>query len=205
MRIPTLPQAKELLTEAEQRNPGPWVAHSEYVGQAAQLIARAHPTLDEEPALILGLLHDIGRREGRNGKRHIVDGYTFLFDLGFDDAARICLTHSFKVKELDSMLGKGDLSDSESAFVTKFLSQIEFTDYDHLIQLCDGLAMHSGFCLLEKRMLDANLRLGVNEYTIPRWKAAFQIKRDLEEAIGTNIYSLLPGIVENTFDFAPPK
>ena len=203
MKIPSLPQAKELLAEAEQRNPGPWVAHSEYVGEAAQLIARAHPTLDEESSLVLGLLHDIGRREGRTGKRHIVDGYSFLLKLGFDDSARVCLTHSFKVQKLDSMLGKGDLTESESAFVKKFLSQIEFTDYDRLIQLCDSLAMHSGFCLLEKRMLDANLRLGVNEYTVPRWKAAFQTKRDLEEAIGNNIYSLLPGVVENTFGFSP--
>ena len=95
MTIPTLTQAQALLAEAETRNPGPWVAHSVNVAHAAQLIAQHHPTLDADRADILGLLHDIGRREGVTGMRHVVDGYTFLHNLGDAHAARIALTHSF--------------------------------------------------------------------------------------------------------------
>lgn len=41
----------------------------------------------------------------------------------------------------------------------------------------------------------------VNEYTIPRWKEIFGIKKYFEEKIGKSIYSFLPNIKENTFEF----
>lgn len=145
MKIPTLKQVKELLAEAERMNPGPWVAHSIHVGEAAAAIAAAHPDLDEDSAYILGMLHDIGRREGRRGARHIVDGYNFLLNSGYEDAARISLTHSYPIKAVDSMMGKINSTEKEFAFVKKFLSEVDYSDYDRLIQLCDALAMPSGF------------------------------------------------------------
>jgi HD superfamily phosphodiesterase len=90
---PTLEQARQLLEEASHLNPGPWVQRSIYVAEAAHAIAVRHPRLDPETALILGYLHDIGRRAGVSGMRHVIDGYTYLQSLGFDRAARICLTH----------------------------------------------------------------------------------------------------------------
>ena len=33
----------------------------------------------------MGLLHDIGRREGVTGMRHTLDGYRYLLEQGFDD------------------------------------------------------------------------------------------------------------------------
>ena len=90
MMIPTLQQATDYLRAAETRNPGPWVAHSIQVGQAAQKIAAAYPELKPESAYILGLLHDIGRREGVTDMRHTLDGYNYLLAEGFPDAARIC-------------------------------------------------------------------------------------------------------------------
>lgn len=203
MKIPSLRQAKEFIAEAEQLNPGAWVPHCENVGLAAQLIARAHPKLEEEPAFILGLLHDIGRREGRQGIRHIIAGYNYLTNLGHHDAARVCLTHSFPVKEMDSILGKKDMSVEEFAFTAKYISETEYTNYDRLIQLCDALALPSGYCLLEKRLIDVTLRLGTNKYTVAKWKVYFKIKADFEREIGSSIYSLLPGVVENTFGFLP--
>lgn len=44
-------------------------------------------------------------------------------------------------------------------------------------------------------------RVPSNEYTIPRWKEIFEIKKYFEEKIGKSIYSLLPNIKENTFEF----
>lgn len=37
--MPTLREAEEILKEAGQLNPGPWVDHSLYAGRAAELIA----------------------------------------------------------------------------------------------------------------------------------------------------------------------
>ena len=82
------------------------------------------------------------------------------------------------------------------------MEQIDYDRYDRLIQLCDSLALPSGFCLMEKRLVDVVMRYGTNPLTIPKWKAYFTIKDDFEGEIGGSIYALLPGVVENTFSGA---
>ena len=144
-RVPTLPQAEVLLSEAHERNPGPWAMHSRHVALAARLIAERHPMLDPDVAEVVGLLHDIGRREGVTGMRHVLDGYNYLAALGFEDAARICLTHSFAVKRLEAIFGAWDCTPDELRFIEDTLARIEFDDYDRLILLCDSLAMADGF------------------------------------------------------------
>ncbi len=203
MKIPTLEEARRLMAEAERRNPGPWVQHSIFVAQAAELIAARHPLLDPASAYICGLLHDIGRREGVTDLRHTLDGYTFLIDLGFEDAARICLTHSFPVAAIQAGSGKWDCSQAEYRFVEEFLAGVAYTPYDRLVQLCDSIALPGGYCLLEKRLVDVALRRGVNDYTVRKWQAFFQIQQEFEQVIGCSVYSLLPGVVENTFGFDP--
>jgi hypothetical protein len=131
--------------------------------------------------------------------RHIIDGFVFLSNLGFDDAARICLTHSFPLINIHAVSGEWDCSKEEIGFVSDFLSKVEYSEYDRLIQLCDAIAMPTGFCLIEKRMVDVALRYGVNGLMIEKWKAHFDIKREFEQRIGESIYKLLPGIIENTF------
>ena len=201
MHIPSLEQAEIWVREAEKLNPGPWVEHSLFAARAAQLIAQAHPRLDPDTAFILGYLHDIGRRVGVTGMRHVLDGYHFLKEKGFDDAARICITHSFPIKEIDSVAGKWDCTNQELEFIKEYISNIELDEYDRLIQLCDAIALPSGFCLVEKRLMDVALRYGVNSFSVTRWKVYFEIQQDFERSIGTSIYKVLPGVIENTFGF----
>jgi HD superfamily phosphohydrolase YqeK len=78
MKLPGREQAEAFLAEGAQLNPGPWVQHSRLAAQAAEAIAAHHPELDPDNAYILGLLHDIGRREGVFKMRHAVDGYNFM-------------------------------------------------------------------------------------------------------------------------------
>ena len=66
--------------------------------ETARAVAERHPALDLDAAYVLGLLHDIGRSEGGPhvpDVRHILDGHRLMLERGFDDCARICLTHSF--------------------------------------------------------------------------------------------------------------
>jgi hypothetical protein len=199
MTIPSRDQAEAMLAEAEGINPGPWSRHSRFVAQGARLIGAHLPGIDPEKAYILGLLHDIGRRAGKSDMRHILDGYRYVDEQGFSEAARICLTHSFPVKDARTGSGQWDGSEQELAFVQEYLARIEYTDEDRLIQLCDALALPAGFCLIEKRLLDVSLRHGFNRYTLAKWRAFLQIQQDFEKVIGTSIYELLPGVVENTF------
>jgi hypothetical protein len=205
VNIPTLREAQFYLAEAQQRNPGPWVKHSIVVAHAAKRIATYHSALDPDCAYILGSLHDIGRREGVTDLRHLIDGYRFLSEKGYDDAARVCLTHSFPLKTLKTSAGIWDCSSEDVHFVRAFLAGIEYTSYDRLIQLCDALAFPSGFCLLEKRFLEVALRRGINNHTIHVWQAFFDIQQEFETTIQRSIYSLLPGVVQNTFGCLPPQ
>ncbi|AFL99310.1 putative HD superfamily hydrolase involved in NAD metabolism [Desulfitobacterium dehalogenans ATCC 51507] len=198
--LPALDEAQMILEEASQLNPGPWVQHSIYTAQAAQIIASNCKELDSKKAYILGMLHDIGRRFGVTNMRHSLDGYTFSIGKGYDVLGKICLTHSCPTKNMREAFGKWDCSNEEYAFVESYLRSVVYDDYDRLIQLCDALALPSGFSLMEKRMIDVALRHGLHEYIIPKWKATFEIKQYLEKLIGTSIYSLLPGVVENTFN-----
>lgn len=199
MLIPTKSEADLLLAQAGRLNPGPWVEHSLSTGRAAQAIAGRHPDLDSDAAYVLGCLHDIGRREGRTDMRHCLDGYTFLLECGWKDAARICLTHSFPYKHIDAVFGSWDCTGQEKQFVADYLAGTEYTLYDKLIQLCDALAVPSGFTLMEKRMLEVALRRGTNQYTVAKWKETFAIKAEMERTMGASIYKYLPGVVENTF------
>ena len=199
--VPTLEEAKSILYKGSKLNPGPWVDHSLFVGKAAELIAKEDNELDGDIAFALGLLHDIGRRYGVTSMRHSIDGYKFAIEKGYNLVARICITHSFPYKNVDAVFGEWDCSDEEYKFVKNYLENIDLTAYDKLIQLCDALALPSGYCLMEKRMLDVAMRHGVNEYTIKKWEAFFEIQKFFEARIGKSIYSVLPNVVENTFGF----
>jgi hypothetical protein len=161
--------------------------------------------LDPEVAYVLGLLHDIGRCRTARGVpdvRHVLNGYAQLTELGYEDAARICLTHSFPIKQADAFASPwGDLH-AEKAWVQDYLSGIEYTAYDRLIQLCDSLALPQGPVLIEKRFVDVALRHGVNAFTVEKWRAFLAIKEEFDAAVGGSIYDVLPDVVGNTFGSA---
>ena len=198
--VPTLEEAMKMLKEAEDLNPGPWVKHSMNVAKGAELIAEQTDNLDPEVAYILGMLHDIGRREGVHAMRHGLDGYNYAIEKGYDLVARTCLSHTaFRYNNEVVIVGRWDGTKEEYNFVKEYLSKTEETDYDKLIKLCDYLSLAEGFCLIEKRLVDIALRGGINEYTIPRWKSTFENQRYFEDKIGKSIYSILPNVAENTF------
>lgn len=203
-RIPSPVRAQTYLDEAEKLNPGEWVDHVGYVAKAARPIGRKHPEVDPDKAYALGLLHDIGRRVGRVGMRHIVEGYKLLLADGFPDAARICLTHSFPCKEVELDFSKWDCPIEDGQLVRDYLDEIDYNVYDRLLQLCDALGTTTGFCLIEKRIVSAAIRhAGSWDATnqTMKWRATFEIRSEFEQAIGCSIYEQLPGVVENTFGF----
>ncbi|MGE5653111.1 MAG: HDOD domain-containing protein, partial [Bacillota bacterium] len=186
--VPEPEKSRAMLDEAGQLNRGPWYTHSLHVANAARAIAVRCPGLIPDRAYSLGLLHDIGRRYGVTALKHVIDGYRFLSGLGYEDAARICLTHSFPLREIGAFAGQNDCDNDEAAFIDRYIRTVESDDYDHLIQLCDALALPAGLCLLEQRFVDVVMRHGFNQFTINKWKAFYGIRDHFENIIGCSIY-----------------
>lgn len=191
------PKKEIALSELEiagNMNPGPWTDHSKNVAKAASLIAEHCEGLDSEKAFVCGMLHDIGRRTGIAAVRHIIDGYDYAMSKGWDEAARVCLTHSFPVKDIDADIGKKDITDRQYDFIRDYLNNLEYDDYDKLIILCDALADANGFCILEKRFIDTTRRYGIYPFSIERWNKTYEYKDYFENMTGRSIYMLLPDI-----------
>ena len=121
--IPTLEEAKIILEEGSKLNPGPWIDHSLYVGKAAELITKEDKELDSNIALILGMLHDIGRRYGVTGMRHSIDGYNFSAERGYNLLARICLTNSNPLQDVDAVFGSPSVSPYKENGAARLLKQ----------------------------------------------------------------------------------
>ena len=184
--LPTREEAMALIRDGLSNNPGPWGKHSLTAAHCAEKIAAACRDMDAEKAYVLGLLHDIGRKFGVRHLGHVSDGYTYMMCLGYDEAARICLTHSFNNHKLDEYIGKFDVSDEEMEMIKTELARTVYDDYDRLIQLCDSLAGAEGVLDIEDRMNDVKKRYG--SYPQEKWDSNMRLKRYFEKKMKKDIY-----------------
>jgi len=187
--LPTREEAERLLKDAEACNPGPWGNHSRTAAHCAREIARACGNLDAEKAYILGLLHDIGRKFGVRHLGHVSDGYAYMTALGYDEVARICLTHSFNNMTLDEYIGKFDTTEEELSLIREKLNSVCPDEYDRLIQLCDALAGSDGVLDIESRMEDVRRRYGF--YPQAKWDSNLALKAHFETKMGTDVYTIV--------------
>ena len=185
---PAREEAERLLIEAEACNPGPWGNHSRVAAMCAEKIAAA-AGMDKEKAYVLGLLHDIGRKFGVKHLGHVYDGYQYMKELGYDEVARICLTHSFSVPDLEVYIGNRDISDKQQEEIRAALAACVYDEYDKLIQLCDALAGADGVVPMEERMADIRKRYG--SYPQDKWDANMALRSYFEEKAGEDIYCLV--------------
>ena len=186
------------LEKAGKTNPGPWTDHCRYAAMACRNIAAHCEGMSADEAYILGLLHDIGRYEGVYAAKHLIKGYRYCMERGWEKPAQICITHEFMIQDIRKAGGPMDVSEEDSWFIEEFLQNVRYDDYDCLVQLCDALALPTGFCILEKRFVDVALRYGIYPATLERWKKVLEIKEMFEKKTGCSIYDLLPGVAENS-------
>ena len=139
--IPDKKQAMALLLDGLKDNPGPWGKHSLTAAHCAAKIAKVS-SLDEDKAYVLGLLHDIGRKFGKRHLGHVSDGYSYMMSLGYDEVAKICLTHSFFNNTTEGYVGNFDVSEEELILINTELAKVSFDVYDRLICLCDAISAY---------------------------------------------------------------
>lgn len=200
--LPTIEQATQELELAGRMNPGPWVKHSLNVGLAARNIAEKVPGMDAHKACIVGMLHDIGRRVGIvDIPTHVYEGYRYAMEQGWEEVARICMTHSYpRMREEFSY----EPSTPHEKAIKAYICRQEADDYDKLVQICDALATDYGFVILEKRFVDVTRRYGIMESYIMGWEVTFRNKEAFEARMGCSIYDVLPDIGRTTLLCPPP-
>ncbi len=192
--------AYELLTEgiitnerdlSEDKNR--WIMHCIYTGIAAgRIVERLQ--CDADYAKALGYIHDIGRRISH--PKHPTEGYFYMRDLGYDEEAMICLTHSFIDNDITKAAGPF-LPEEAYNIVQPHLFKNSPSIYDSIIQLCDLFCLETGFTTLEKRILDISTRKGVVPGSFEHFQSAINLKQRLEKSMGNiSLYSLFPEISE---------
>ena len=163
-----------------------WNKHSHAAARVASVLAE-RLGLDADMAYAMGLLHDIGRYDYYSGMNHIVLGYRKMMEENLPEIARICLTHSFSTKE---QLKDLELQTAEDLdFVKNYINEVEYDDYDRIVQIADYMAGAHGVTTIERRFCSVLARYDVAE---PRKDLllAYDLKRSLDKRIGVDIYEL---------------
>lgn len=154
-----------------------WIRHCIFVGIAAGRIVRflnnnrgnyskffgLYPEteeLDEDYAISLGYVHDIGRKISH--PNHTIMGYHYLMDAGYENEAGIALTHSFIDNDINNSADAVQGEDRYK-FINSYLTTHEVTPYDNIVQLCDLFCLETGFTTVERRLLDIASRKSIYE------------------------------------------
>ena len=169
-----------------------YVFHTRGVARFAKMIAEKIPALDAQKAYILGLLHDYGKRinEREESRFHGQEGYEAMTDLGYDDVARICLTHTFHIKNFSD--DEYNYPPGWLCWAKEKLKPLTYNDYDRLIQLCDMLTEGFDFVTIEQRAdgIAARYHLtGKQKQNLIR--DALPLKQRFDSLCGEDVYALL--------------
>lgn len=170
-KYPTIEEAKKIWQEGVEyrRKYFPnkplsdeYAFHTYGVAETAQKIAKKIKSLNSEKAYVLGLLHDYGKRirEKEEGRFHGQEGYEAMMLMGYNDVAKICLTHTFPDKNFD--IKTFGYREDWMLWVKDKLKHIEYDDYDRLIQLCDKFFEEKDITTIEKRVEGIVKRYGLS-------------------------------------------
>ncbi len=169
-----------------------WVWHSFNVAEACGRIAK-QLGLDDNYAMSLGYVHDIGRKISHVG--HPILGYQLMDRLGYREYGRSCITHSFINNDITLTAGTGP-SGNSLLFLEHALKTLKLTPYDNIVQISDLFCTAEGFTTIEKRLLDITKRKGVTEHSKEHYESVIALKEKLESEMGVSLYSLFPEIAE---------
>lgn len=150
-------------------NTSSWISHSLYEAKAAQQLAQ-RLGLDTEKAGILGMLHDYGRKYTHDFT-HVILGYEALVDEGWIEEARASITHSFinagrcancdPAEDgfyIDENGQPAWEEDAEKDDITEVLENLEYDDYDMLLNIADLIATSDGITTPYDRVQDVATR-----------------------------------------------
>ena len=169
-----------------------YIYHTTNVADAAYRIAQKC-NLDTQKAYIAGLLHDYGKiqNEKKSGLAHFIVGYEKMIELGFDFVAKICLSHSFPIKDF-SFDDYSSYKIEDLIKVKNILSKVEYDEYDRLIQLCDIFFEGTNKVTYQKRIECIKNRYNLTDKQLKSLTiGAENNKLFFDKLCGCDVYSIL--------------
>lgn len=163
--------------------------HSMGVAHFARLIASHIEELNPEKAFVLGLLHDYGKKYSE--RFHGLVGYLELNEMGYPLAAKICLSHTFPKKDF-SIEYYPSYPQEDVKISKELLADMEYDDYDRLIQFCDTFFEALSIQKPEERINNIKNRYNLNDdvYYFLLNEAAI-LKSYFDKKCGQEVYKLL--------------
>ena len=194
-KYPSMEEAFELFNESfmsyEKRRPDShYDEHCTSVAACAEIIASSTKDLNPQKSYILGLLHDYGKIIDEKEAFHGNTGHNLMIKKGYNPVAKICITHSFPNKEFkikDYNYDKDELKKSKA-----LLDNMEYDDYDRLIQLSDLLVINLAFVPIKERIINIQTNYDVApSIAKKKYKEAMHLKKYFDNKCGIDIYKLL--------------
>lgn len=121
----------------DNENLGPWVTRSKTIGKSAKIIGK-EIGLDEDIAFACGSLFDIGKKEKKVGLENNFRSFHILRNETYFFPAKIAISHSFIIKDINSYLGEINLEEKYINTIKNLLLSYSYNDYDKLIQVLDN-------------------------------------------------------------------
>lgn len=188
--IPNKDKIVSYLEEGYKNNPGKWVLHLWIIGKTAQNMAE-ELGLDPDIAFACGVLHDIGKSTGAKNAEHFYESYKILRSDSYFFPARIALTHSFQIKNVDAYVGEWNIAADKKSFVADFLKYNEYTEYDLLIQYLDGI-IKTEYLGIEKRAEKTAKKHGTNPYFDQRKQRLYELEEYFTSRLAKPVEKYLP-------------
>ena len=188
--IPNKDKVIAYLEDGYNSNPSKWVLHLWIVGQTAKNMAK-ELGLDPDIAFACGALHDIGKAEKVEDAAHFFKSYKILRADSYFFPARIALSHSFPIKNVDSYLGKWNIDANDKKLVEDFLLYNSYNDYDLLIQFLDGV-IKTEYLGVEKRSEGVLKKHGKNPYFEKRKSRLYQLENYFTKKLSKDIEEYMP-------------
>jgi len=113
-----------------------YLFHSQGVASFSEQLAQKL-NLNADKAYACGLLHDYGKRinERTQDCFHGIRGYYDLMEMGYDEVAKVCLTHTFVNKDFSN--ADYTYPDHWLNECRRLLAPLTYDDYDIIVQYSD--------------------------------------------------------------------
>lgn len=150
-------------------NTSSWISHCIYSAIVSYELSSIL-NLDKKFAFNYGLLHDYGRKY-THSINHVIKGFESLVDLGYEQEAKGCLTHSFinagryccmEPLQFDFFVDEKGIEhyadDIKLDDMAHVLMSAKYSYYDNILNIADLMAQSSGIVSPKDRIKDVLTR-----------------------------------------------